>query len=131
MRAVLVLVVLLIWSGFIFGSIALMGYLGVMAVEAIGRPPTARRTGAGRAAPWPLWQKLLAASAILGGVYGTALAASFVGSGDSFLFAAGPALAFAVLAGISTVVARRRSSRTEMGVPQVVPGVPDVPRAAS
>ena len=75
MRAVLILAVLLIWSAFVLGSLALVGYLAVVAVDAVGRPRAARHLDARGTAPWPLWQKLLAASAIVSGVFGTALAA--------------------------------------------------------
>lgn len=106
MRVLAVLAVLLIWSGFAIGSVALIGYLGVMAVTAVGRRSVAGLPEVPRRRPWRMGDKLLAAGAVAGATYGTVLAVWFTMSGESFVFAAGPALAFGFLAGASTVVAR-------------------------
>lgn len=109
MRVLLVLLVLFLWAGFALGSVALVGYLGVKAVAAIRRPDVGSSVVL-RSHPWRRSEQALAAAAAAGALCATVQWLSFSSHDANFLFAAGPALAFAVLAALATVVARRDPS---------------------
>ena len=107
MRAVLVLAVLLVWTTFVLGSVAMVAYLVVDAFTPARIATDTAATGAPmtRSRAQIRLGQALAFCAIFGLVYGIVVGAGFVGQGDigNFVFAAAPALVFAALAAVTSL----------------------------
>ena len=105
MRAVLVLAVLMIWTTFVVGSVAMAVYLAISTFRPAPPVPAAPGTVVTRSRERILTSRLLAFGAIFGAIYGIIVGTGFVRRGDtaSFFFAAAPAIAFAILATVTSL----------------------------